>query len=272
MQSKIFKDLQEHSYDLSLVISQFGYNNSADWLMIASGIKEINFVWNRYDKYSSWFCEPAMEYDEYKTDIVSNYIFNLTVFNYIWGALESFISKIFTKTQVKKHGKINCLSNILNSRDFPTLYYQYFKNEFYCLLKTILSDKYIDIKENYKSEIDIIYNIRNQFAHGTFKFPEAENYYVSANPNNMLSFIKISSRIVLFNIQALLILENKSKEIGLSLPTSFFENTFGIDDFDLITPTDYILSRTHFKNIPETDKFITLWDKEYFLMSEEDFY
>lgn len=270
MQSEIYKDLQEHCYDLSLVIGQFDCNNSADWLMIASGIQEINFVWNRYDKYFSWFCKPAIQYDDSKTNITSNYIFYLTVFNYIWGAFESLVSEKFTKKQIKKYGKINCVANILNKKESPIFKHQYFRDDFYRLLKIIINDGYFHIKENYTGEIDIIYNIRNHFAHGSLKFPEDENY-TYFNPINMLSFLEVCSRIVLFHIQSLLVFI-KTSETGLCLPNSFFENTYEVDDFDIITSNNYILSRLHLRNIPEADKLFTLFGKRYFELKSSDIF
>ena len=39
-----YKCIHEHSADLALIINQLGYEDVHNWLMIASGIKKVDFI------------------------------------------------------------------------------------------------------------------------------------------------------------------------------------------------------------------------------------
>ncbi|CAM1341666.1 hypothetical protein [Tenacibaculum aestuarii] len=268
MACKRLKDLQEHCSDLALIINQIGYHDLNDWLMISSGVNEIDISWNRFDKTSQreW-CRPAYESDLSKERITKNYIKELTIFNYIWGGLEALSSKIFTRTQIKKYGKVNCINKFLNSRprNLPLYGINCEKNTFFKLLSIIKSSKLIKLRnKDYNNELEIIYEIRNQLAHGSLLFPDEDFFFLKQlNPKYLFTFINTCSRLVLFFIQAIISYHSEERYVY-----SFFDNLFENINYenygDDIFKLDYIMSRIHLKKIPLTDMRITLFDKPYF--------
>lgn len=265
------KTIQEHCSDLAIILNQTKYKLSYDWLMIASGIKEINFTWNRFDKTSQkeW-CRPAYEYDLAKENVTNSYIYELTIFNYIWSAFEYICKETFTNNQIRKYGKVSCVTNLIKEESyFPILQFNYYKVSFNNSFSKIKNQKLFDFKKNnFNNEIEIIYKLRNKLAHGDLIFPEHPDYSTDfKNPELLFEFISSCSRIVLFYIQAIAIYKDDGKAIY-----SFFDNLFlnvDIDEYDdEFIGTKYLLSRIHLKKIPETDKLLTLFDEYYFLLNQ----
>lgn len=251
-----YKCIHEHSADLALIINQLGYEDVHNWLMIASGIKSVDFIWNRFDKTDSkeW-CRPAYEYDVAKGNISQLYINELTVFNYVWGGFENLLSKRFSKSQIKKVGKINlCIKELESFEELPILDYSVFKDRFFLVFKTSLSKNLINYKKDIpEEEIKIIYNIRNKFAHGDLEFPDDMDYDSNLNnPIDLIKLIRSSTRIVLCHIQSIMF--NLSKG---AIVYSFLDNLFTnieMDDYgDDLFPADFILSRLHLKCINKED-------------------
>lgn len=248
-----FKCLQEHCSDLALIIAQLGYDEVYNWLMIASGIEIINFRWNRFDKTGgTMWCRPSYEYDVAKGNINQQYIQQLTIFNYIWGGLENLLSKEYSKSRIKKEGKINiCVLELGNLVDLEIINYEYFQKEFFKYLEITIESSLLEYKRKLPSEeLKIIYQIRNKFAHGDLKFPEDEddNFGLS-NPMNLIKLISVSSRVVLCNIQSL-ILDINRNELVYSYLDNLFQN-IEIEDYgDDLFPTELILSHLHLKELP----------------------
>jgi len=237
-----YKCIHEHSADLALIINQLGYQDVHNWLMIASGIKKIDFIWNRFDKTDSkeW-CRPAYEYDVAKGNISQLYINELTVFNYIWGGFENLLSKMYSKSQIKKYGKINlCLKEFENLEDLPIKDYNVFKQRFFLMFNSSLKKNLIEYKKTIPiEEIKIIYNLRNKFAHGDLEFPEDIEYNSNFNnPIDLIKLIKSSSRIIICYIQSLILQLNKEEMVY-----SYLDNLFiniDMDDYgDDLFPADF---------------------------------
>jgi hypothetical protein len=121
----------------------------------------------------------------------------------------------------------------------------------------MISDKF-DING---AELQLIYKIRNDFAHGDMDFPEAIDYSYS-NPNNLIEIIALSSKIVLLNIQALLIYFIENKKINFYSDSYF--NNIDSDELSEDLFIHYLLSRIHLEEIPEQDKWFTLFDEYYY--------
>lgn len=265
MADYIFKNIQEHSNDLAILLSQVGYTKSSDWLFMASGIVNINFEWNRFDKTgSNQWCRPAWEYDVAKSEVLNSYIETLTIFNYVWGAFENLIEEHISKSQIKKYGKVNCVTKIIKEKKVIPIYkYSLIKTEFSQLvtkleLEPIEITNFTDING---IDLQLIYKIRNEFAHGEMHFPEAEGYSFKS-PNNLINIISISSRIVLCSMQALLIYLSKNDNIHF-YSDAYFKNV----DFEELSedlPFHYLLSRIQMEDIPELDKFDTLFNQKYY--------
>lgn len=274
MKCKHLKDLQEHCSDFALIINQLGFSETYDWLMIASSIKELDITWNRYDKTGQreW-CRPSYESDISRENLIKVYVKELTIFNYIWGALEAFCNKFFTKTQIKKYGKVNCLRMFVNKNfNLPLYFIECEKNIFYMCLKETLKKDIFSLKAKvYESELDIVYELRNQFAHGTLNFPDEDVFFIKKiHPKYLFNMVRLSSRIVLFYLQSAIIYHVRG-----NIVYSFFNNLFENIDYDDYgddnLPADYILSRIHLKKLPLQDKMLTLWGMKYFEMSHYDY-
>ncbi len=248
-----YKCIHEHSADLALIISQLGYEDVHNWLMIASGIKKVDFIWNRFDKTDSkeW-CRPSYEYDLAKGNISQLYIDQLTVFNYVWGGFENLLTKRYSKSQIKKIGKINlCIKELENLDELPIKDYDVFKERFFLMFNSCLKKNIIEYKKTIpKDEIKIIYNIRNKFAHGDLEFPEDIEYNSNFNnPIDLIKLIQASTRLVLFYIQSLVSITNKGARVYSYLNNLFTNVDF--DDYeDDLFPADFILNRVHLKYLP----------------------
>lgn len=251
-----YKCIHEHSSDLALIIGQLGYEDVYNWLMIASGIKRIDFIWNRFDKTDSkeW-CRPSYEYDVAKGNISQLYINELTVFNYVWGGFENLLGKRYSNSQIKKIGKINlCIKEFENYEELPIKDYNAFKERFFLMLNSSLKLNLIKYKNELPvEEIRIIYEIRNKFAHRDLEFPEDIEYNSNFNnPINLVKLIKASTRIVLCHIQSLILISNKGENVYSYLNNLF--NNIEMNDYgDDLFPVEFILSRIHLKQISKTD-------------------
>jgi len=261
----LLKDLQEHCNDLAIILDHIGYKRTSDWLSVSSGIVKIDYQWNRFDKTeSSQWCRPAWEYDVAKSEIINVYVETLTIFNYIWGSFESLVMELFSKTEIKKFGKVNCVTKLIKEKKyFPILDCSEIKKDFSIAINKIefetlkISDKF-DING---VELQLVYKIRNDFAHGDMDFPEAMDYSYS-NPNNLIEIIDLSSKIVLLYIQALLIYFTENKKIFF-YSDSYFNNV-DTDEISEDIFIHYLLSRIHLEEIPEQDKCFTLFDEYYY--------
>jgi|GEM_PF-5534943 len=251
-----FKCLQEHSSDLALIINQLGYEGVHNWLMIASGIKNVDFHWNRFDKTGTkeW-CSPSYEYDVAKSKISQLYVYELTIFNYVWGAFENLLSNSYSKNQIKKIGKVNlCIKTLETFEQLPILEYPVIKNTFFEFFEVAMNNKLMNYNKKLpKEEIKVIYDIRNKFAHGEIEFPEDVDYnYGFIDPNDLIKLISISTRVVICHIQSLILIFSKGETVY-----SFLDNLFqniDIEDYgyDLFT-SDFILRRLHLKEISKLD-------------------
>lgn len=250
------KSIQEHCSDLALIIKQLGYEDVHNWLMIASGIKSIDFHWNRFDKTGAkeW-CRPSYEYDIAKSNVSQLYVFELTIFNYVWGALENLLSTAFSKNQIKKIGKINlCIKTLDVFEELPILEYNIIKSNFFGHFKTALNNKLIKHdKKLPQEELKVIYNIRNKFAHGDIEFPEDIDYNLDfKDPIDLIKLISISTRVVICHIQTLILIFCKGESV-YSYLDNWFQNV-DMDDYgEDLFPSDFILKRIHLKEINEAD-------------------
>ncbi|WP_036156544.1 hypothetical protein [Maribacter forsetii] len=256
-----YKCIHEHSADLALIINQLGYEDVHNWLMIASGIKKIEFNWNRFDKTDSkeW-CRPSYEYDVAKGNVSQLYINELTVFNYVWGGFENLLSKRYSKSQIKKVGKINlCVKEFENFDELLIEDYKVFKERFFLMFNNSLEKNLIEYKKIIpQEEIKIIYNIRNKFAHGDLEFPEDTEYNSQLNsPIDLIKLIRASTRIILCYIQNLILISNRG-EFVYSYLNNLFLNV-ELDDYgDDMFPSEFILRKLHLKELFKNDLSITV--------------
>ncbi|KAA3658371.1 MAG: hypothetical protein DWQ04_25295, partial [Chloroflexi bacterium] len=69
------------------------WESAAEWLDIASGVERVEVNTLYFDR-SVWFCSSARRYENSRSDILSHFATQFTIFNYVWGCLESIIKLI----------------------------------------------------------------------------------------------------------------------------------------------------------------------------------
>lgn len=264
------KCIQRHASDIAMILE--GYSRATDWLMVAAGINSIEFSWNQFDPYNAaiW-CNSASEYDEAKSEITQAYVYELTLFNYIWGGFENLVSDIFTRQQLKKYGKVNCVTKLIKEKGyFPIIEHQKTIEEFSDLIQYKFEEELMEIPKNNFQNYDqngialqLIYKLRNEFAHGDLYFPDVHGY-TFINSKKLINLIELSSRIVLFYMQALIILK-EAVVYDLHPYRIFFDSSKYADDlYETKLKYDYILSRIHLDSIPYNDTLNTIFNTAYF--------
>ena len=261
----MLKDLQEHANDFAQLLQNMGYKETSDWLFLSAGILTISYKWNRFDKTESQqWCRPAWEYDVARGEILNDYLEKLTIFNYIWGGFENLTNEVFTKSQIRKFGKVNLVTKLIKEKGyFPVYEHHTTKTQFSKLNKQLFpyGITLTDFFDHHGTELQLIYKIRNKFAHGDLEFPEAKEYSLK-DPKILIHLISLSSRLTLFYMQTLLI-HYRSNDLLHFYCDSYFDNV----DFNELPEeifSSYLLSRIHLKSFPEKDKLNTLFDEEYF--------
>jgi hypothetical protein len=225
MKNKDIVKVHEHCWRISCVFKtlynyeiDFEWIHVADWLLMASGVLKVDIDTVRFDNSAMWD-SGVMEYENDRSDVLSNIAMELATFSFIWGGLETIIDIIVPKIDIDKYGKINAACGYLK-RNYEVgnvltgyvdlideLYNKLGKSFTY---KKTLNELNIYNKYNYKSHVNIIgigiflvYRVRNLFAHGALEFPEPEEYTNRKTYDE--DIINLSSRIVLMTIQMLLI-------------------------------------------------------------------
>lgn len=189
----------------------------ADWLDLASAIKNVSVDFNYYDDTN--YCGTAYDYNKFKSIKLSSISTSLSTFQYIWFAFELLCKCLPIKPLPKKlkNGRVSFVDcaqfYIKNNFDERSSDRIFFYTE-------TLRNLHIEVKklshhnlgdlfyENYYTSqsgigIQVVRSIRNIFAHGATFVQEHEDYTFDQHLDE--SIIDISSRIVLFTIQALLL-------------------------------------------------------------------
>ena len=97
MSARILKPVNQHCYDLAEALGAIDPYDSMlevdEWLRVAAAIKNVDFDWIRFDAQFG-FCSGADNYELAKQQVVKGFVTNLTVFTYVWGALEAAVDLI----------------------------------------------------------------------------------------------------------------------------------------------------------------------------------
>lgn len=219
--------VDEHASKLDCVLRTLNFDGSYDdwdhicsWLQMAAAVDEIRLVTEKFDS-SLAFCSSARSFENERSLMLSEIAQQLTVFNFIWGAFESLIETVepfFKGCNSKKHGKISAARYIIRKNYTQSLSGYTFVLEKLLKLfdQLIVSHEEINHQNLLLNEkgIFLVYKIRNKLAHGSFSFPY--DPYDHPNPQmNHSTLISISSRIVLFTIQMLLLAYFKKRNHSL---------------------------------------------------------
>ncbi|OMF28675.1 hypothetical protein BK133_18660 [Paenibacillus sp. FSL H8-0548] len=239
------KDLRKHSNDLAKFMyylemydRQNQWSQAAEWLEIASGIKEINFDLNDFNDSYGW-CGHADSYDDRRELLLKKFITEISVFNFIWGSLESLIDIINPPEAPKYRGKINSSCYYLKLTDsLPLPLYK----ELLSKLNEHFSElnSYKDIIDEFRLKpflnisgvaLNVIYKVRNRLAHGALHFPQPEDDEDIEYENRQIHLIQLCSRLILLSVQMLIISHFKNNNITISIDgySSLDFNFSGID-------------------------------------------
>ncbi|MBN1877915.1 MAG: hypothetical protein JXA33_27085 [Anaerolineae bacterium] len=232
-------DLHKHCFILSGLLaevyqilpsassaSDISWLSAGDWLKIAAGVEKVEINTSRFDETVMW-CSSAWEYESKRSELLTQIATHLTTFNFVWGSFESVI-KIINPLQVPPSVKKRAYA--IDNAIF------YLKNEFdpspriplyddtLAQLRSVLHShsQYQGLDNEFKIDsfksmsglgIHIVRIIRNNFAHGSAKFPEPNDWDSNAildSESQHLALIEISSRIILLSIQMMLLAHFKS--------------------------------------------------------------
>ncbi|AFC33301.1 hypothetical protein PM3016_6693 [Paenibacillus mucilaginosus 3016] len=205
--------INEHAYCLMRIlnaiefeeISQEDFQNITDWLNMAAGVEQINVITERYDS-SIFICSASLEYSNEKSKLWSKLCAELVIFNFIWGSIESLILKFITKTN---EDSTTYLGRKFISKNYkgPTIkgFIEAY-NKLYNIFQEELSEQELKIieREHHAAKgLFLVSRLRNQFAHGSRLLPLPEDW--SDGLTREVEIIQLSSRIILFTIQMLLL-------------------------------------------------------------------
>lgn len=255
-------DLQEHCHLLSSLLLDCQLAgppqrhgevptsfDAADWLALAASVREVDVLTGRFDS-CLMFCGRAMEYEEARSELLSEIVAKLTVFTFTWGAFE-IVARIINPPSIPRGQQVNGANGPLDRTIYsmrgttPLAAYRDVLVAFSEVLASdtsygapIASGRVAPYAREASMGIDAVRKIRNKFAHGALAFPPPEDWSEST-PTERLLF-PLSSRIVLFTIQMLLIKHLREENVDVSV----LRDKQG----RLRTNVCYALSRLHLAN------------------------
>ena len=220
-------DLQEHCFRLSILLGQldqFDFLSASDWLTIASGIESVKVNTSKFD-YDIMYCGSAYDYEEKRSELLSQLSTRLTIFNFVWGSFES-TAKSFSLPALPKYLKRGSGSIVDRSIWYLKQHYGLkphiaFYDDTLYLLRQLLEVN--EFYSNYCKEIKlhnfadvsglglhIVRKIRNELAHGSAVMPLPDDWGEDAkkvleSEYRHLNLIDAGTRITLFTIQMLLL-------------------------------------------------------------------
>lgn len=230
---RAIKSINQHCYDLARCLAGInecnGQTRVGDWLEVASAIQEVNLDLIRLDESFGW-CSGADAYQMAKQQILRKHVTHLSVFMFVWGALEAAISEVSPPPHPdkSKQGKINSACHYISqyfSGQLAIAGYSDAVSEFSQLVSK--SESYIRISEELRLPphigveafgLFIVYKLRNELAHGSMNFPnpDEEHRPISADPR----VIELATRIVLFTIQMLFLVRYADENVIIDRPLS----------------------------------------------------
>lgn len=195
--------------ELFEVVDLEQYMLFSEWLLLASSIDNIQIDTSKYD-YTWGICESSHEYDLARELVLKNFATDLTIFSFIWCAIESLINNINPPSHPdkSKKGKIRNICYYLNKNLRTSNLPDEYINSI--LLFKELSQNFLNQKK-LQSKLDstpegiagigllLVYELRNSFAHGSMlpAQPNEENEPISLQIN----LVQTASRICLLTIQ-----------------------------------------------------------------------
>ena len=212
---------------------------AADWLHIASGIDKVTLNINKFDE-TVLYCRTAWEYESKRNELLTQSVTKLSIFNFIWGGLETII-KVISPNQLdielarklrRRNGIVDRAIFFLKQKYDPlpcVPMYDELISQFRLVLAKHPSYSYLNkfFREDELTSLSglglhIIRQIRNDFAHGSAKMPIPEYWgekgnTITASEQLHLDVIEMSSRILLLTVQMLLLAFYKSQHFSVDI-------------------------------------------------------
>ena len=232
-------------------IDTLGQTNS--WLWLASSIKNVDYDGVLYDS-AFTFCEPAREYEKAKQELHSCLLNELTIFLYVYSALESLLNSLELQTCPKNKGKINAAKYFLKQKYSPFYITLPYYAQLVLLMRQLISKSSLNEYEKY-FELDsctdfngiglkVLYKIRNALAHGEYGIPEPMEWTTGYTLEPEIT--RLSIRLALISIQMLIISINDREWGSIELYDEI--------DYEYIVDELRYLQSLHYKTPEKIDK------------------
>lgn len=225
--SRLFYEL-DYCYGGPLVKKKQSWEPVANYLSIAASIYKIEFYFDYlYD--SCWGC-PEPDYEAIDIEY-SKVVLEITFFMFIWASIESVID-IIIPIKDQKEGKIKAACRFIrgeSDQNDPLHFYQELVNllKAKSLANETFSPFFVNLDKNefYQTPgeaLELIYKIRNSFAHGFLKFPI--NSMAEEVESDVSEIISICSKLVLLSMQLILLAYFKEINLHLDLLHNYEED------------------------------------------------
>jgi hypothetical protein len=224
------KPVEIHAADLGRLIIEFSdedndnlfdWLQSADWLLIAAGVTHIEFDRAKLDPQFG-YCRGADDFELRRDELHARFLLDLARFTYSWGALESIISII--KPYGMKKGKIAAACRYINTHFDPSPGVPLF-DILTEKLKTLYDESNVSKKVAeygaYGAPLKVVYEKRNEFAHGALHFPVPEE---GNSSHSDITHIRVSTTIVLLSIQMLMISFISERGISTNIQSFWWDD------------------------------------------------
>lgn len=210
--------LDEHCARLSEAILELLYwDEVSEWLTVASSIETVEVNTAKYDR--ALMCDDH-GYGEARDILVRQFVEDFSVFSLVWGALEGMLDRLKLPPQPSRKGKISAACFHLKNEFRSKTTCLGLREELQSFLLTAqrcigfasVRNRYVRGQEFGEAGIGlhVVYELRNQFAHGSVVFPRPDADNKPASGHQTLT--KHATRIVLLQIQMLLIAHLKHSE------------------------------------------------------------
>lgn len=217
-----------------------------EWLRIAASIESVSVNTLTFGE-GVMYCSAAAEYEDRRSDLLSEILHDQLRFTYVWGAFET-LAKIVELRAVPKSVKARSsmvdrvayvLRETFDHRNCVPWGYNQWLHDLRMSLGA--SDRFCIAKHFVLTPcaghsglaISVVRHIRNQFAHGVVNLPEPEQW--TGEKPAALSVIKFSTRLVLLSMQMLLLAEHPDPYWeGASIPNLEDTSFWGDCDWRLL--------------------------------------
>ena len=220
-------DLQEHCFELEEFLSQWdhvSFSNAIDWLDIAAGVESVKVTTAKHDDTVA-YCGAVMDYEDERSNLLSNLATRLTIFNFVWGSFESVAKTLLGD---KRWGIVDKVINFLKQNYISSLPIAGYKDTLCDLSALIKDDSTYEVCSNaFKIKepadlnglgLNVVRKIRNDLAHGSAHLPRPDDWGEGETNSQFserrhLKLIDTCTRIVLLTVQMLLLVHVRGKEI-----------------------------------------------------------